>query len=127
MSGWSQLRDVLLNGSPQTLAGQKIRQDAANDGDKYPFVIGRRVDVYREFGLDNTLLSVKEQYGLECWGETREQACALEDQAVALLIAAGLPPDPNGPDGLDPTVDVRCSVLYVSIWLDIEIPDPPPA
>lgn len=76
-------------------------------------MIGRRVAVERTFGLDNTLLEHKETYSLECWGETRDQASDLEDQVVTLLVGAGLPPDPNGPDGIDPVVDVRCCVIFV--------------
>ena len=102
MSAWEELRGILINGSPVTAAGDRVRTDAGNEDDAYPFVIGRRVAVERTFGLDNTLLEHKETYSLECWGETRDQASDLEDQVVTLLVGAGLPPDPNGPDGIDP-------------------------
>lgn len=119
MSAWEELRGILINGSPVTAAGDRVRTDAGNEDDAYPFVIGRRVAVERTFGLDNTLLEHKETYSLECWGETRDQASDLEDQVVTLLVGAGLPPDPNGPDGIDPVVDVRCCVIFVSAWSSI--------
>lgn len=117
MIGWEAISAVLL-GSPQTAAGQQIRIDSANDGDTVPFVVGHRVGVKRVYGLDNTLLEHQETYQLECWGETRAEAEDLSDECVALLAAAGFPPDDNAPDGVDPVVDVRCAVLYVSLWLD---------
>lgn len=118
MEGWDALSAVLL-GSPQTAAGEQVRIDSANDDDVYPFVVGHRVDVKRAYGLDNTLLEHQETYQLECWGETREQAGDMADEVAQRLQAAGFPLDPQGPDGLDPIVDVRCAVLYVSLWLDV--------
>lgn len=119
MEGWDTISAVLINGSPQTAAGEKIRIDSANDADAYPFVVGHRVNVKREFGLDNSLHAVIETYMLECWGETRDASARLSDECAALLIAAGYPLDDNGPDGLDPVVDVRCVVLYVTLFLDV--------
>ena len=119
MSAWEEIRGILINGSPRTAAEDRVRTDAGNEDDAYPFVIGRRVAVDRQFGLDNALLGHKETYLLECWGETRDQASDLEDQVVNLLLGAGLPPDPNGPDGIDPVVDVRCCAVFLTVWLSI--------
>jgi len=119
MSAWDEIRPILINGSPITSAGDRVRIDSGNEGDEYPIVIGRSVAVKRSYGLDNTLLEKRETLSLECWGETREQASVLEGQVVALLEAAGLPPDENGPDGIDPTVDVRCCVVFVTVWLEV--------
>lgn len=118
MIGWDTISAILVNGSPQTRAGAKVRIDSGIETDRYPLVVGHRVDVKREYGLDNTLLEHKETYQLECWGETRSEADELADECAALLEAAGFPLDPNGPDGIDPVVDVRCTVLYVSLWLE---------
>lgn len=123
MGGWEEVRSVLISSSPQTLAADRIRIDSANEGDIYPLVIGRRVDVTREHGLDNTLLSHRETYLLECWGEDRDEAATLEAEVIDALYAAGMPPDDNGPDGVDPVVDVRAGVVYVTVWLDIPFID----
>ena len=112
-----------LSGSPlPTSAEDKIRVDQANDSDVMPFVVGHSIATVRERGLDNTLLFVKETFHLECWGETRELANALEGEVVAALEAAGLYTDPNGPDGFDPTLDVRCVDLFVPTWITPQIP-----
>ena len=47
MSAWEELRGILINGSPVTAAGDRVRTDAGNEDDAYPFVIGRRVAVER--------------------------------------------------------------------------------
>lgn len=122
MAGWDQIM-AALSGSPlPTSAGDKIRVDQANDADSYPFVVGHSVSTERARGLDGTLLYVKETFHLECWGETRELANVLETEVVDALIAAGLYTDPNGPDGFDPTLDVRCVDLFVPTWITPEIP-----
>lgn len=123
MEGWLQIITALSTGSPApTSAGDKIRVDAANDNDAYPFIVGHSVATVRERGLDNTLLFVKETFHLELWGETREQANQLEQEVVDALNAAGLYEDPNGPDGFDPNVDVRCVDLFVPTWVTPEVP-----
>ena len=119
MEGWDTISAVLINGSPQTAAGAKVRIDSANDADTYPFIVGHRVNVQREYGLDNSLHAQIETYMIECWGETRDDANRLSDECAGLLGAAGYPLDANGPDGLDPVVDVRCVVLYVTLFLDV--------
>jgi hypothetical protein len=121
-TGWEQVVAALTTGSPTpTSAGEKIRVDAAIDTDAYPFIVGHSVAVERIFGLDNTLMAKKQTYHLECWGETREQANQLEEEVVTALIAAGLIPDANGPDGMDPTVDVRCADVFVPTWITPEV------
>ncbi|HKX44621.1 MAG TPA: hypothetical protein VJO99_25915 [Burkholderiaceae bacterium] len=116
MSGGEILR-AALTGSPfPTDAQDRVRQDAADEEDPYPFIIFRRVDVKRERGLDNTLLATREMFHVECWGETREQSDLLEAQAIAALDAAGYPCDGNDPDGVDPDIKVRAGVFAVPIW-----------
>ena len=122
-TGWDEIAAALLAGSPlPTSAGNKIRIDSANDADAYPFVIGHSVSTERDFGMDNTLLSVKETFHVECWAETRAEANVLEGEVVAALLVAGLVPDPSGPDGMDPTVDVRCVDVFVPTWITPSIP-----
>ncbi len=118
MIGWEHISGLLVGASPRTRAGDRIYIDSAPDGETYPVVIGHRVAVKRDYGLDNTLLEHKETYQLECWGETRDESGDLSDEVAVILEASGLPLDDNAPDGLDPVVDVRCVVLYVSVWLD---------
>lgn len=118
MRGWEEISALLVGASPRSRADDKVYIDAAPDESAYPFVVGHRVAVKRDYGLDNTLLEHRETYMLECWGETREESADLSDEIASILEAAGFPPDDNGPDGLDPVVDVRCVVLYVSCWLE---------
>jgi hypothetical protein len=115
MSGGTLLRAV-LTGSPGTSAGSRVRADAADEKDIYPFIIFRRTTVDRIYGLDNTRLGVREDFSIECWGDTPAAAQALEAEVVAALAAADLPVNPNDPDGNDPMVGVNAAVVNVSIW-----------
>ena len=117
MTGGELIRAALIAGSPlPTLAGLKVRQDAADENDKFPFIIFRRVNVVRDRGLDGTLLTTKEVFHVECWGETRAESDALEAQALLAISAAGFYPDGNEVDGLDPDVKVRAAVFAVDVW-----------
>lgn len=116
MTGGEQLRAALTAASPNTDAGSRVRQDAADEDDQYPFIIFRRVSVERQRGLDGTLLAMRETFQVECWGQTREESDALEDQALEALQAAGLYADGNEVDGLDPEVKVRAAVFNVDVW-----------
>lgn len=111
------VRDALVGGSPDPTFASAVRQDQADEGDEYPFIIFRRTFVERDFGLDNTLLGVRETYQIECWGDTREQEMVMETRVVDLLIAAGLPPKANDTDGLDPDMKVRAGVIVVDVDL----------
>ena len=122
MTGGERIRAALIAGSPDpTGAGTKVRQDAADENDEYPFIIFRRTDVVRDRGLDGTLLSMVETFQVECWGETREESDDLETQAVAALEAAGFYPNGNEVDGLDPDVKVRAAVFMVDVWTTPDI------
>lgn len=122
MTGGERIRAALTNGSPDpTAAGTKVRQDAAGEDDQYPFIIFRRIDAFRDRGLDGTLLSMRETFQIECWGEDREESDDLEEQAVAALEAAGFYPADNEPDGLDPDVKVRAAVFAVDVWTTPDI------
>lgn len=111
------LRTALVGGSPNPTFANAVRQDLADEADEFPYIIFRRVGVYRDFGLYNTLLAVKETYHIECWGDNRAQEAEMEDRCVDLLIAAGLPPSENESDGFDPTMKVRAGVIVVEFWL----------
>ena len=118
MTGGEILRAALIAGSPvATAAGTKVRQDAADENDLYPFIIFRRVAVERQRGLDGTLLATRETFHVECWGETREESDLLEMQAIPAIEAAGYFPDGNDVDGIDPDVKVRAAVFVVDIWI----------
>jgi hypothetical protein len=118
---WNDIATVLL-GSPLTSAQDRVRTDKANRDDFFPYVVGHRVTREPHYGLDNTLHYIRFVFHIECWGETREEAAALEDEVTDLLEAAGYPLDANGPDGLDPNEDVRCVDLYLTV---IETPEFP--
>lgn len=116
MTGGEQLRAAITAASPSTDAGSRVRQDAADEDDQYPFIIFRRVGVERQRGLDGTLFSMRETFQVECWGQTREESDALEQQAIEALQAAGLYADGNEVDGLDPEVKVRAAVFSIDVW-----------
>lgn len=117
MSGGTLLRSILTTGSPSpTGAGSRVRADAADEKDRYPFIIFRRTGVDRTFGLDNTLLATREDFAIECWADTPSAAQALESEVVDALLAEGWPPTPNDPDGNDPVVGVNAVVVNVSIF-----------
>lgn len=121
MTGGERLRAALIAGAG-TSAGRKVRQDAADEDDEYPFIIFRRVEVERLRGLNGVLHAGKETFHVECWGDDREESDALEDEAIAALQTAGLYCDGNEPDGLDPEVKVRAAVFLIDIWTTPAIP-----
>lgn len=122
MTGGERIRAALVTGSPYpTSAGDKCRQDAADQKDVEPFIIFRRVKVQRTRGLDNTLLAMCETFQVECWGMTRGASDDLEAQAIAALEAVGLLAEDNEPDGLDPEVVVKAAVFVVCVWATPEI------
>jgi len=121
VTGGERVRAALIGGSPLTSAGTKVRQDAADEQDDYPFIIFRRTEVDRQRGLVGELLAVRETFQVECWGENREASDVLEAEAVSTLEAAGLYPDGNEPDGLDPEVRVRAAVFSVDVWTTPDI------
>lgn len=117
MTGGELIRAALIAGSPlPTAAGLRVRQDAADEKDDYPFIIFRRISVNRIKGLGGEALVTQETFHIECWGETREQSDLLEAQAILALIAAGYYPDGNDVDGIDPDVKVRAAVFAVDVW-----------
>lgn len=115
MTGGERLRAALVAGAG-TSAGSRVRQDAADQNDDYPFIIFRRVEVERLRGLDGTLHATKEIFHVECWGENRAASDDLEAEALTAVQAAGLYADGNEPDGVDPEVKVRAAVFAVDIW-----------
>lgn len=115
MTGGERLRAALI-AAPGTSAARKVRQDAADEKDEYPFIIFRRVEVESLRGLDGTLHATREVFHVECWGEDRAESDALEQEALALLQTAGLFSEGNEPDGLDPDVKVRAAVFVVDVW-----------
>lgn len=117
MSAAEDLRAALVASAPLVaLVGQRMRTDAAEQADAFPYVVFRRKTVQREFSLDNTLLAAREVFEIECWAERRLAAVEIEEAVVTALLAAGLVPDDNDPDALDPEVDLRCAIVNVSLW-----------
>lgn len=114
MTASEELRSIIVDGSPQTDAADRVRFDAADEGDAYPLIVLRRVRIERDFGLDNTPLAKHETFHIECWSDYRTQAQQLEEQVVERLIAAGIPPDQNDPDGIEPEQDSRCCVVIAT-------------
>ena len=116
MSGGEVIRAALIAGSPLTAAELKVRQDAADQDDAFPFIVFRRVNVERLRGLNGELHATRETFQIECWGETRAQSDLLEAEALNTLTTAGLYPDGNEVDGLDPEVLVKAAVFAVDVW-----------
>jgi hypothetical protein len=118
VSGGTQLRAILTGSPLATSAGDKVRPDMVDERDRVPFIIFRRTQVERIYGLDNTVLATREDFDIECWGDTPSKAQDLEAEVVAALAAAGIPVNPNDPDGNDPVVGVNAVVVRVSLWVD---------
>jgi hypothetical protein len=117
MTGGEIIRAVLTGGSPApTDAGDKVRQDAADQQDEVPYIIFRRVEVFRDRGIDGTLMAVRERFVIECWGAERSDSDMLEAQATAALQAATYYPEDNEVDGIDPEVKVMAAVFAVDVW-----------
>lgn len=118
MSGGTQLRAILTGSPLATSAGDKVRPDAIDEKDKAPYIIFRRTQVERIYGLFNNVMATREDFDIECWADTPAQAQVLEAEVVAALAEAGIPVNPNDPDGNDPLVGVNAVVVRVSIWTD---------
>lgn len=117
MSTITTLRAALVASTGLTaIVGARIRADQADEKDGFPYVIFRRTKVEREMGLDNTVLARSDVYEIECWHEQRLQADAMADLVVDALLAAGIAPDDNDPDAMDPELVKRCAVVTCSIW-----------
>lgn len=116
MTGGEIVRQTLTGSPYATDAGEAVRSDAADEKDDYPFIVFRRTNVFRDWGLDNTLMGTRETFQIECWDETPAKAQVLEQQVVEAFLTIGVPTLPNDPDAQDPTVLVNCAVVNVDIW-----------
>jgi hypothetical protein len=114
--GGSMLRDILTGSPYATAAADRVRANAADPEDVPPYIIFRRTAVHRDWGLDNTLLAMRETFNIECWGETPAKSQELEQQVVTALVAAGIPTNDNDSDGLDPKMQLDVSAVNVDIW-----------
>jgi hypothetical protein len=115
MSGSDVILAALTAGSPAPTSATVVRVDVADEGDRFPFVVFRRVDVQRDYGLGNVLLGTREVFEIECWGKTRDASEDLEAEVIDALAAADLPVIPNDPDALDPTVKAKAVVVRVEV------------
>ncbi len=122
MSHLATIQAALLGSPTPTSAGDRVAIDQSNDVDAYPRIVLHRWRVTRLRGIDNTVHAIQEIIHIECWGENRVDALALEDEVVTALDAVGYPIDENEPDGFEPTQDVRCSDLILTAWTTPEIP-----
>lgn len=119
MSSIATLRAALTAHAPLTaLVGSKVRADAAKDEDSGDYIVFRRKAVEREYSLDNTLLSRRDVFEIECWSQARLRTAEIEDAVVDALLAADLVPDDSDADAMDPEVDIRCAVVRVGVWVD---------
>lgn len=124
MSTITTLRAALLaNTDLVEIIGTKVRADQADDKDSFPYIVFRRTDVKREYGLNNTLLSREDVYEIECWHEQRLQADTMADMVTTALLTAGIVPDNNDPDALDPELVKRCAVVTCTVWATVTVPD----
>jgi hypothetical protein len=115
VTGGEIIRQTLVSGSPlPTAAGERVRPNAVQTDDPAPYIAFIRSSNDRELGLDGTLLAKTETFQIFCWAETPEEAQALEEQVVPLLIEAGFAMLPNEPDGAAADVGDNCAVLTVA-------------
>jgi hypothetical protein len=97
------------------LVGGRIRVDFAEAGDAYPFVIIKRAGLDFVRGLGGQRLGQVETFEIECWGNTRSESVAVSEQANLALEAAQLYATQAQPDGVDPDLLARVTVLSVDI------------
>lgn len=122
MRGIETVRTALLASAPLVaLVAQRVRADIAGDRDAAPYVVVRRKAVEREFALNDALLAKRELFEIECWADERLSTVDMEEAVVAALLAAGLVPEDNDPDAIDPALDVRCAIVMVSVWTTPEL------
>lgn len=81
--------------------------------DPTPYIAFIRTGNDRELGLGGVLLAKTETFNVFCWADTPEEAQALEEEVIALLLAAGFGSAPNEADGDAPEVSANCAVLTV--------------
>jgi hypothetical protein len=97
------------------LVGDRIRVDFAEVGDAYPFVIVKRAGLDFIRGLGGIRLGTVETFEVDCWGNTRSESVAVSEQANLALEAAQLYATQAQPDGVDPDLLARVTVLSVEI------------
>lgn len=124
MSTVTTLRAALVGSTALTnIVGQRIRVDQADEKDEFPYIVFRRVNVRRDYGLDNTLLSRADDFEIECWHEKRLSADDMANLVVQALTTAGIVPNDNDPDAVDPELVKRCAVVTCSVWASVTVPD----
>ena len=117
MSAHAEIKTALdASAGLAALVGVRIRADLAQEKDAFPFVVFKRTDYLPEYGLDNSVHAVREIFAIECWGETRSQSVDVSEQVLLALADAGLPATNADPDGIDPDVLARATVLNVDVW-----------
>lgn len=95
--------------------GTRIWPDLAKEGAPYPLVVFKRTGLTRITGLANVVLGTIETFAIECWAHTRGDSVALSELVFAALDAAGLSADNAEPDGIDPELLDRVTVIAVEI------------
>lgn len=100
----------------QALVGQRIRVDLANEDDAYPFVVYKRSSLDKTLGLDNSVHATQEIFEIECWAHNRSQSIDVSEQVMLAMADADLPVETAQPDGIDPQMLERVTVLTVEIW-----------
>ena len=86
--------------------------------DAYPFVVYKRSALDREKGLDGKVQAEMETFEIECWADTRDASVGISELAMAALDAADLDPEEAQPDGVDPELLKRATVLSVQVWTE---------
>nr|WP_297526950.1 DUF3168 domain-containing protein [uncultured Roseateles sp.] len=109
-----------LEGDAELVAavGGRIRVDFARENDAYPFVVYKRSALDREKGLDGKVQAEMETFEIECWADTRDASVGISELAMAALDAADLDPEEAQPDGVDPELLKRATVLSVQVWTE---------
>lgn len=95
--------------------GARIWPDLAQEGAAYPLIVFKRTSLQRIKGLAGVTLGQIETFAIECWAHTRGESVALSELALDALDAAGLSAESAEPDGIDPELLDRVTVLSVEI------------
>lgn len=117
MSSHHLIKAALESHAPLAAAvGGRIRVDFAKEDDAYPFVVFKRSALEREKGIDGKVQATKETFEVEAWAHTRDGSISISELAMAALDAADLDPEEGQPDGVDPELRDRVTVLTVEVW-----------
>jgi hypothetical protein len=117
MSAAEDLRAALVAHAPLvSLVGARVREDAGDENDTYPYIIFRQTGNEPIRGLDGSLHARVETFQVESWGTTRAQSMQVHALVEEALMEADIECDPADANELDPEIGDFAGVWNARIW-----------